>query len=124
MWSPTSGARDTTPQGNGDPPVPATSRSDLVGDSHHSWTGVDADRRTDVADVDLIPRVHGREELEELLQVGRLAVHHREVLHLAGAGDLVDQHLQRLRSGARLAGLFDDAVLDGDERLDRQQGAE
>ena len=73
-------------------------------------------------DADLVAAVRRGEQVEELVDVGRLAVAHAEVLDRAGArATLSRSHCERLPPGARLARLLDLAGADVDDRLDRQQ---
>ena len=65
----------------------------------------------------------GSSSVEQLVEIGRVAVQHREVLDLPFRR-LRGEQLQRLRPGAHLARLLDDAVAQLDHRLDRQHGAE
>src|SRR3954469_7824343 len=92
------------------------SARDLEGDADDARPAVHADRCADFTHVDLILRVYLSEHRHELLDLGRLAVHHPEVFDGARLAHLVDEGLQRLRAGASASGLLDDA-LDRDERL-------
>ena len=57
---------------------------------------------------DLVAGEDRREEVEELVEVGGVAVEHREVLDLPFGG-LGREQLQRLGAGAHLPGFLDDA---------------
>ncbi len=98
--------------------------SDVERDADRAAAGMGADDRADLADHDLAVVV-GAEHLDELVDVAAVGVEHGEVADpVLVLGDLVDEELECLRSGALLAALLDLAVDDLDDRLDRECGGE
>ena len=99
-------------------------RHDLERDTDGAASAVGADDRSDLADHDLAGCVRPQ-HLDELVDVAAVGVEHGEVLDgTVVALHLVDEEVERLRPGALLAALLDDAAGDLDDRLDRQRGGE
>jgi hypothetical protein len=84
---------------------------------------VGPDDRSDHPGDDVVAREDGLEQLEELVEIGRVAVEHREVLDLLFRR-LRGQQPEGLRARPHLPRLFDDALAHLDDRLDGEHRAE
>src|SRR5437763_5637342 len=77
-----------------------SSAGDLVGHADHPRTGVGSDDGADVADNHALARHEGLEHLDELVEVGRIAVHHGQVVDLPFVAHLVGEIPQGTRTSA------------------------
>src|SRR5437660_1290677 len=75
-------------------------RRDLVGDADHAGAGVRADDGADVTDDSPLAGEEGIEQLEELVEVGGVAVHDGQVLDGPFLADLVGEVAQGARPRA------------------------
>src|SRR6478752_4177781 len=100
-----------------------SSADDLVGHSDDPRAGMGPDDRSDHTGDDVVAREDRFEQREELVDVGRIAVEDGEVLDLPFRR-LRGEQFERLRTGAHLPRLFDDAVAHLDHGLDREHRAQ